>query len=103
VIFVEQLLDELKEASKMDRSVDAFSFPEDTSPDEDQQVEPVSSTFTAGQLVNIYRVTDGNHFAQYIFSTHGDGGCVCGYGGPYTSVEAIQMLFDPVEEGWTDY
>lgn len=101
--FVKQLLDELKAASKTERSVDAFSFPEDTSPDEDQQVEPVSSTFTEGRMVNIYRVIDGSHSAQYIFSTHGDGGSVCGYGGPYKSIEAIQKLFDPVEEGWTDY
>lgn len=96
-------MDELETASKTERSIDALSFPEDTSPDEDQKVEPVFSTFTEGQLVNIYRVIDGNHATQYIFSTHGDGGSVCGYGGPYTSIEAIQELFDPVTESWTGY
>lgn len=101
--FINQLLDELGAASKSERSVDAFSFPENTLCDEDQKVEPVSSTFTGGQLVNIYRVVDGSHSVQFIFSTHGEGGVVCGYGGPYPSLEAVQKLFDPVEECWTDY
>lgn len=98
-----KLLNELQSISTDQRSLDPFSFPQGVSLDDDQQVEPVSSTYTKRQLVNIYRVVDGSNSAQYIFSTHGDGGVVRGCGGPYTSIRAIQKLFDPAEEGWTDY
>ena len=101
--YVDSLLNELRDASKRGRSEDPFSFPEDSQSKDYEEAQPVCFTFTEGEIVNIYRVTDGINPDQYIYSTHENGGAVSRFDGPYVSLEAARKEFDPVEEGWTDY
>ena len=101
--YVNTLLAEFRAACNGERSVDPFSFPEDALPEVHQDVQPIVSTFTKGMLVHIYRVIDGRHYEQYIYLELGDGGIVCGYGGPYASLKAAKKHLGPVRKGWTAY
>jgi hypothetical protein len=101
--FVRLLLKELKAASEGARAFDAFSFPEEVLPKDKQTVNPISSTFTGGWLINIYQVSDGDKKDKYIYSAHGDGGVLCDFGGPFSSLDDAKEHFDDVEEGWTNY
>jgi hypothetical protein len=70
---------------------------------DDQEVEPVCSTYTDGAMVNIYRVVDADKPVEYIYSTNDVGGKVDGCGGAFTSIETAKKEFGEVEEGWTDF
>ena len=100
---VNNLLDELKESAKKELSLDPFSFPQDTPLCEDQSVEPVAATFVRGMLVHIYKIKQSNQPECFISSSHGDGGAVIAYGGPWSDLNAAEASFGKCPEGWTVY
>lgn len=99
--FAKRLISELSDASNKDRSLDPFLFPEETSLEDNQRVEPICSTYTNQNMVNVYKVEDGTNSIFYIYSIHDDGGIVLGFGGPFASIDAAKSKFGEVEEGWT--
>jgi hypothetical protein len=99
--FAKRLISELSDASNNDRSLDPFDFPEETSLEDNQRVEPICSTYTNGNMVNIYKVEDGVNSIFFIYSIHGDGGTVLDFGGPFASLDAAKGKFGKVKEGWT--
>lgn len=96
------VINELAAALASERTFDPFSFPENIALKDEQRVEPLLSTFSAGVLVHVYQVCDGEN-KRYLYSAHGDGGVLCDFGGPFVSLEDAKEHFANVDEGWTEY
>ena len=96
---VEALLAELLELSEKGTSFASTEFPVDTGLGDGDSVEWVASTFADELMHNIYHVSDENG-DDYISSSHGDGGVVVFYDGPWATLQEAEAAFGDVVEGW---
>ena len=98
---LDDLFSELQGYINSERAIDVGLFPEDTSLDKGQSVELMSSTFTDGLMVYIYKVSQINYPDEYISSSHSDGGVTVFCDGPWNSLETAEGAFGDCPEGWT--
>ena len=101
--FVNALLEELKDLRESDLSFDPYDFPVNTCVEDIQSIEVVCSTFKSNLMTHIYKANDGDLPDRFLYSSHGDGGVVISYGGPFNSLSAAKRKIGRVPEGWTTY
>lgn len=96
----EKLIDALSDASRAGTRCGAETVQDLFWLEDDERMAWVASTFTDGNLINVFRCVCSHAPDAFVASYHSDGGAICGYGGPYPSFDEVASEIE-TSEGWT--